>query len=96
MDFSLAAIIGLVNMAGIVLVAVFNKLAHDKVVGNDLHHIAADVKTVMLKQDSTDDKLDKTNVRVTQLATDLSYFKGKVEGSLTRRTKSTKSKVIKQ
>lgn len=63
---------GLINFLGIALVGAFNYFSHNKIVGNDLHHLSADVKAIGENQDKLDGKVDK-------LAEDVSYLKGRTE-----------------
>ena len=51
----------------------FNFFSHQKLVGNDLKHLAADIKDVIANQ-------NKTNSKVDALAVDVAYLKGKQDG----------------
>lgn len=88
MEITLASIIGLINLALIILVAINNHTNHVKLTTNDLVHLTADVKTVILRQEGISEK-------VNTLATDLAYVKGKFEGYSSKKTfkKSKKAKV---
>jgi hypothetical protein len=63
-------ILGVLNLLLIVVVGCFNWFSHNKIVGNDLTHLTADVKTLISRQESISEK-------VIALATDLSFLKGK-------------------
>lgn len=80
--------VAFINLSGLVVVFVFNKFAHDKLVSNDLLHISTDIKTLLNNQKSLNDKLDKTNEKTASLAEDVSYIKGKLEIPLTKKRKS--------
>lgn len=72
MELSLTAVIGMINLALIVLVALINHLNHTKLVGNDLFHLSTDVKEIKEKQLG----IEKY---VTELSNDLAYVKGKCD-----------------
>jgi len=69
MELTLPGLVGLINLLLIVIVGCFNWFSHNKIVGNDLHHLNADVKTIIEKQEVISEK-------VVLLATDLAYVKG--------------------
>ena len=69
---SITSIIAIINLCLVVVVGLFNWFAHNKLVGNDLHHLAADVKTLVSRQQIISDQ-------VQSLATDLSFVKGRCE-----------------
>ena len=60
----------LLSMIGTCTVISFQWFSHNKIVGNDLHHLSADVKAIAENQDKLDGKVDK-------LAEDVSYLKGR-------------------
>ena len=37
----------IINLGGLIILFLFNKFSHDKVVNNDLHHISNDIKTII-------------------------------------------------
>ena len=78
--------LAIVNLLGIFGLALFQKFAHDKIVGNDLHHIASDLKGIILKQDNTDKKLNT-------VAEDVAYLKGRSEIPLTKKRKVLSKKI---
>ena len=51
----------------------FNFFSHQKLVGNDLKHLAADIKDIITNQ-------NKTNNKVDVLVVDVAYLKGKQDG----------------
>jgi len=63
---------GAINLIGTGLLFAFNYFSHQKIVGNDLHHLSADVKEISNLQKEQGTKLGK-------LAEDVSYLKGKTE-----------------
>jgi hypothetical protein len=62
-------ILGSLNLLLIVVVGCFNWFSHNKIVGNDLHHLNADVKTLIERQET----ISKS---VVDLAVDLAFVKG--------------------
>lgn len=66
--------LGAVNLLGLALIGIFNWLSHQKIVGNDLHHLSADVASIAKKQDKQDEIL-------IEMGKDLSYIKGKEENN---------------
>jgi len=65
-------ILGTINLLLIVIVGAFNWFSHNKIVYNDLKHLNEDVKTIISRQEGITEK-------VTILATDLSFLKGKFD-----------------
>jgi len=61
--------IALINTIGIVGVGIFNKLLHDKLVGNDLKHLDKKVDDISKEQSCMKTKL-------ISVAEDVSYLKG--------------------
>jgi len=53
-------------------VMVYQHLSHQKIVGNDLHHLALDLKKISENQDKQGDKINA-------LCTDMAYIKGRNE-----------------
>lgn len=51
---------------------IYNFLCHQKIVGNDLHHLALDLKKISENQDKQDTKINT-------LCVDMAYIKGKNE-----------------
>ena len=89
MELSATAIIGAINLILIILVGLFNWFSHNKIVGNDLHHLSADVREIKEKQVG----IEKY---VVGLATDLATVKGRCEMNTCKpfRTSTKKSKKI--
>jgi hypothetical protein len=72
MEITPMFIIALLNFLLLIIVGCFNWFSHNKIVGNDLHHLNADVKTLISRQEVISEK-------VISLATDLAYVKGNCE-----------------
>jgi hypothetical protein len=72
MEITPLFILGCINLVLVIIVGCFNLFSHFKIVGNDLHHLNADVKTLILRQEVISEK-------VVSLATDLAYVKGNCE-----------------
>jgi len=66
--------LGAINLLGLAMIGIFNWLNHQKIVGNDLRHLSADVKSIVDEQEKQDEKL-------TKMGEDLSYIKGKEENN---------------
>jgi hypothetical protein len=62
----------LINLIGIIIIGVANYLSHKKIVGNDLHHLATDIKTVINKQEDLNNKIQ-------DVAIDVAHLKGREE-----------------
>lgn len=60
----------IIQILGMVGIFAYNWFSHQKIVGNDLHHLSVDVKEIASKQDKQDEKVNK-------MAEDISYIKGK-------------------
>jgi hypothetical protein len=86
MAITLPVIIALINLFLIIIVGCFNWFSHNKIVGNDLHHLNADVKTIIEKQEVISEK-------VVSLATDLAYVKGKCDQNLCKKTLKKSKKI---
>lgn len=80
-------LIMLLNFIGIILVACFNWFSHNKIVGNDLHHLNADVQTLISRQEVISEK-------VVSLATDLAYVKGNCELHSSKKTFRKSKKIL--
>jgi len=65
-------VVGLMNFVGIILVGIFHKLSSDKITGNDLKHLADDVKDILKRQHEMETKLNQVQV-------DVALLKGKLE-----------------
>ena len=72
MEITPMFILGLINLFLVFIVGCFNLFSHFKIVGNDLHHLNIDVKTVIARQEVISEK-------VVSLATDLAFVKGNCE-----------------
>jgi len=88
MELTLPGLVGIINLVLIVIVGAFNWFSHNKIVYNDLHHLSADVKKLVEKQEVISEK-------VVILATDLAYVKGSCDFHTSKKTlkKSKKVKV---
>lgn len=60
----------LLSLAGTVIIFCYQWFSHNKIVGNDLHHLSADVKKIAQVQDAQNQKLGK-------VAEDVAYLKGR-------------------
>jgi hypothetical protein len=69
MEITPMFIIALINLFLIIIVGCFNFFSHSKIVGNDLFHITADVKSLLARQ-------EVISKSVTDLAVDLAFVKG--------------------
>jgi hypothetical protein len=69
MEITPMFILNVVNFCLIFIVGCFNLFSHFKIVGNDLHHLTADVKTLISRQEVISEK-------VVSLATDLAFVRG--------------------
>jgi len=69
MEITPMFILGLANFVLIIIVGCFNLFSHFKIVGNDLHHINADVKSLLSRQEVISEK-------VATLSTDLAFVRG--------------------
>lgn len=65
-------IISVITLAGVILTAILNKLANDKMMNNHLHHIALDVKDIKTTQ-----TLHGSSIKNLEL--DMATLKGKQE-----------------
>lgn len=60
-------ILGLLNLIGIILIGIHHKLTSDKLTGNDLKHLAIDVKDIKQEQKCMKTKLIEVSVDVAKL-----------------------------
>lgn len=90
MEISPTAVIGAINLILIIVVGLFNYFSHQKLVGNDLHHLSIDVKEIKERQLNI---TEKVNI----LESTLSYVRGKCDMNsckrVTRTTKKTSKKI---
>jgi hypothetical protein len=87
MEITLPGLVGLINLLLIVIVGCFNWFSHNKIVGNDLHHLSTDVKEIKEKQAGISEK-------VNTLSTDLSYVKGTVDALTSKKTFKKSKKIL--
>jgi len=87
MEITLASIIGLINLILIILVAINNHVNHIKLTTNDLKHLTDDVKTVILRQEGI-------SAKVSLLAEDLAFVKGRCESHITSKTFKKSKKIL--
>jgi len=83
MEITPMFILGLMNFVLIIIVGCFNIFSHFKIVGNDLHHLNADVKVLLSRQEVISEK-------VNVLSTDLAYVKGNCELHTSKTFKKSK------
>lgn len=88
MELSATAIIGLINLVLIILVALINHLNHVKLTGNDLVHLASDVKEISVETKELKGK-------VNDLATDVAFMKGRCDTHISKTIRKSK-KILKQ
>ena len=88
MEITPMVIIALINLVLIIIVGCFNFFSHSKIVGNDLFHINADVKSLLARQEIISEK-------VNTLSVDLAYVKGNCALNTCKKAfrKSKKAKV---
>jgi hypothetical protein len=87
MEITPMFILGLMNFVLIIIVGCFNIFSHFKIVGNDLHHLNADVKTLISRQEVISEK-------VVLLATDLAYVKGNCDLHTSKKTFKKSKKIL--
>lgn len=86
MELTLPGLVGIANLLLIILVGAFNWFSHHKIVYNDLHHLSADVKKLVEKQEVISEK-------VVILATDLAYVKGSCDFHTSKKTFKKSKKI---
>lgn len=67
-----ANIVPVLTFIGTCLIGGYSWFSHNKIVGNDLHHLSADVKSIK-------DCQEKMSTKVITLAEDVAYLKGRTE-----------------
>lgn len=87
MEFTLPGLVGIVNLLLIIIVGCFNWFSHNKIVGNDLHHLSTDVKEIKEKQAGISEK-------VNALSIDLSFLKGKFEVYTSKKSFKKSKKIL--
>lgn len=87
MEITPMFILGLVNLLLIIIVGCFNFFSHSKIVGNDLHHINLDVKSLLSRQEVISEK-------VALLSVDLAYVKGKCDQNVCKKTFKKSKKIL--
>jgi hypothetical protein len=85
MEITPMFIIALINLFLIIIVGCFNFFSHNKIVGNELHHINTDVKSLLSRQEVISEK-------VALLSTDLAYVKGKCDQNICKKSKKILNK----
>jgi hypothetical protein len=65
-------ILGCINLIGIILVGIFNKLSTDRLTNNDLRHLSKDVNEIKEEQKCM-------KVKIVELSESVGYLKGKIE-----------------
>ena len=87
MEITPMFILGLMNFVLIIIVGCFNIFSHFKIVGNDLHHLNADVKVLLSRQEVISEK-------VNVLSTDLAYVKGNCALNTCKKTFKKSKKIL--
>jgi hypothetical protein len=87
MELTLPGLVGIINLLLIIIVGCFNWFSHNKIVGNDLHHLNTDVKTLISRQEVISEK-------VVSLATDLAYVKGNCSLNACKKTFKKSKKIL--
>jgi len=87
MEITPMFILGLMNFVLIIIVGCFNIFSHFKIVGNDLHHLNADVKVLLSRQEVISEK-------VNILSTDLAYVKGNCALNTCKKTFKKSKKIL--
>jgi hypothetical protein len=87
MEITPMFILGLMNFVLIIIVGCFNIFSHFKIVGNDLHHLNADVKVLLSRQEVISEK-------VNVLSTDLAYVKGNCSLNVCKKTFKKSKKIL--
>jgi hypothetical protein len=86
MELTLPGLVGIINLILIIIVGAFNWFSHNKIVYNDLHHLSADVKKLVERQ-------EVISKDVVHLATDLAYVKGNFDLYKSKKSKKILNKV---
>lgn len=60
----------ILSLVGTSILMAFNWFSHNKIVGNDLHHLSADVKAIANEQ-------EKQGGKIAKVAEDVAYLKGR-------------------
>jgi hypothetical protein len=87
MEITPMVIIALLNLVLIIIVGCFNFFSHSKIVGNDLFHINADVKSLLARQEVISEK-------VNTLSIDLAYVKGNCALNTCKKTFKKSKKIL--
>ena len=87
MEITLPGLVGIINLALIILVGAFNWFSHNKIVYNDLKHLTDDVKALLSRQEVISEK-------VVSLATDLAYVKGNCDLHTSKKTFKKSKKIL--
>ena len=87
MEITPLFILGCINLVLVIIVGCFNLFSHFKIVGNDLHHLNADVKTLISRQEVISEK-------VVSLATDLAYVRGNCALNTCKKTFKKSKKIL--
>jgi len=89
MELTLPGLVGIINLVLILIVGAFNFFSHHKIVYNDLHHLSADVKKLVERQEVISEKVGSLEI-------DLAYVKGNFDLYKSKKTfkKSKKAKVL--
>ena len=87
MEITPMIIIALINLVLIIIVGCFNFFSHSKIVGNDLFHINADVKSLLARQEVISEK-------VNTLSVDLAYVKGNCALNTCKKTFKKSKKIL--
>jgi hypothetical protein len=86
MEFTPMFVIALLNFALLIIVGCFNWFSHNKIVGNDLFHLNADVKTLIARQEVISDK-------VVSLSEDLAFVRGNCASNICKKTFKKSKKI---
>lgn len=85
-----AVIISGLNLAIIVAGLIVGKLVFDKLMNNDLKHLAIDLKAIKNKQEDHDKKFDDQKDSINNIAVKVAFLEGAYNTPrITRRKKST-------
>jgi len=70
--------IGIANFVGLILIGIGNFLSHQKIVGNDLHHLAKDMQEIKAEQKESRTVITKD---IGDIKVDVAFLKGKEQTS---------------